>query len=303
MEEKKKISFRQKTATKCPVCGAEFYKEELFSGGGRLIAGKLTDELRRKYEDNKKFGIIYPLAYQLSVCPKCLYAAYPKDFINLEKSEADKLFDLTMARRAAMKKFFGSLDFNDDRNLSLGAASYMLAVDCYSLRNKKVAPTFKNAVSSLRAAWLFNDLAEHNSDKQYKKISLFFYKKAYQYYIKVLELAQTGAEPMEAAGNMGPDTDKNWGYDGILYVSAVLTVKVGAWEKDISERIAKFEQCKRYLSRLFGMGKSSKSRPSEILDKTRDVYEKINQLLEEWTQQLEQETTEDSATQAMLQEE
>ena len=295
MEEKKKLSFRQKTVTKCPVCGSEFYREELFSGGGRLIAGKLTDELRRIYEDNKKFGKVYPLAYVMSVCPKCLFSAYAKDFTNLEKSEAEKLYDLTSSRKAAVEKFFGILDFSQDRNLHLGAASYMLAVDCYNIRNKKVAPTFKNAVSSIRAAWLFGDLAKEEPDKQYKKISLFFYKKAYQYYIKVLDLAQSGAEPTEAAGNMGPDTDKNWGYDGILYLSAVLTVKVGVWEKDLEKRIANFEISKRYLSRLFGMGKSSKSRPSEILDKTRDVYERINSLLEEWTQPESEEADESTA--------
>ncbi|MCL2025511.1 MAG: DUF2225 domain-containing protein [Leptospirales bacterium] len=284
--DKKKISFRQKNSTKCPVCSFEFFREELFSGGGRLIAGKLTDELRRKYEDNKKYGKVYPLAYQLTVCPNCLYTAYPKDFMQLDPSESEKLQDMTRARQAAVGKFFDDLDFNNDRDLHLGAASYLLAVECYAVRNKKVAPTFKNAVSSIRAAWLFTDLAEIEPERQYKKISMFFYQKAYQYYVKVLDLIQNGAEPSEAAGNMGPDTDKNWGYDGILYLSSILTLKVGIWEKDIKKRLASFEMSKRYLSRLFGMGKSSKSRPSEILDKTRDVYEKINAMVDEWNQQL-----------------
>jgi uncharacterized protein (DUF2225 family) len=164
----------------------------------------------------------------------------------------------------------------------------MLSVDCYSIRSKKVAPTFKNALSSIRAAWLFGDLSSVYPDKQYKKISLFFYKKAYQYYIRLLDLLQSGGEPSDAAGSMGPDTDKNWGYDGILYLSAVLTVKVGSWEKDLKNKIDNFEMSKRYLSRLFGIGKSSKARPSEILDKTRVLYDKINELLEEWNKQLEQ---------------
>lgn len=287
MEDKKKISFRQKNPIKCPVCGTEFFKEELFSGGGRLIAGKLTDELRRVYEDNKKFGKIYPLAYQVAVCPNCLFAAYPKDFGSLEDAETVKLQEMTGARKAAIGKFFGGLDFAKDRDLALGAASFMLAVDCYSVRNKRIAPTFKNAVSSLRAAWLFGDLAEEQPEKQFKKISLFFYKKAYQYYMKVLDLSQSGGEPAEAAGSMGPDIEKNWGYEGILYLSAVLTVKVGVWEKDIKKRIENFEHSKRYLSRLFGVGKSSKSRPTEMLDKTKELYDKINSMLEEWNQQMQ----------------
>lgn len=285
-EEKKKISYRQKNTTVCPVCSFEFNREELFSGGGRLIAGKLTDELRRNYEKNKKFGKIYPLAYLLTVCPSCFYAAYPKDFNNLKPEEVEKLSELTTARKNSIKKFFGQIDFNKDRNLPLGAASYMLAVDCYGFRNKNVAPTFKCAVSAIRAAWLFSDLAKAYPDRPFKKISLFFYKKAYAYYTKVLEYIQNGKEPAEAAGNMGPDTDKNWGYDGILYLMAVLTIKIGSREPDINKRIENFEQCKRYLSRLFGSGKSSKSRPSELLDMTRDMYDKINEMLDQWTSQV-----------------
>jgi uncharacterized protein (DUF2225 family) len=151
-----------------------------------------------------------------------------------------------------------------------------------------VAPTFKNAVSSIRAAWLFNDLSDETGDDTFSKISLFFYKKAYDYYVRVVELVQTGGEPTDAAGNMGPDTDKNWGYDGILYITAILTVKIGAREKDLSKRIENFERCKRYLSRLFGMGKTSKSKPGELLDKTRDLYDKINEMLELWHQEAEQ---------------
>ncbi len=277
-----KISYRQKNSTICPVCGTEFYKEELFSGGGRLIAGALSEELRRLYEDNKKFGKICPLAYQLTVCPACLFTAYQKDFVELSVSELDKMKSLTPARKNAIVKYFGNIDFNDDRNLMLGAASYMLAIDCYGIRNKKVAPTFKNAVSAIRAAWLFNDLSSEKPERPYKKMSQFFYKKAYNYYMLILEYVQNGAEPADAAGNMGPDTDKNWGYDGMLYLAAVLTVKVAGLDPDINMRIENFEKSKKYLSRLFGMGKTTKNRPTELLDKTKALYEKINQMLDEW---------------------
>lgn len=292
VEGKKKVSFRHKNSTVCPVCSTEFFREELFSGGGRLIAGKLTDELRREYQESKKYGKIHPLAYLVTVCPGCLYAAYPKDFDTLLPEEIEKLKELTPSRKSAVTKFFGRLNFNDERNLRLGAASFMLSVDCYSIRNKKVAPTFKNAVSSIRAAWLFNDLAIEVPEKPYKKISIFFYKKAYQYYLKVVDLVQTGGEPADAAGNMGPDSDKNWGYDGILYITAILTIKIGSKDPDIQKRIENFEKSKRYLSRLFGIGKTSKTKPSELLDKTKDLYEKINEMLEKWTKDGEEKETE-----------
>ncbi|HOW82304.1 MAG TPA: DUF2225 domain-containing protein [Spirochaetota bacterium] len=292
MEDQKKVTFRQKNQTICPVCSNEFFREEMLTGGGRLIAGALTDELRRKYEASKKFGKIYPLNYQVTVCPICYFAAYPKDFQDLLPDERNKLTEMTGSRKNAMTKFFGHIDFNEDRELKHGAASYMLAVDSYSCRNKNTAPTFKNAVSSIRAAWLFNDLAEETSDETYKKISLFFYKKAYDYYVKVVELVQNGGEPTDAAGNMGPDTDKNWGYEGILYITAVLTMKIGAREKEIGKRIENFERCKRYLSRLFGIGKTSKSKPGELLDKTRDLYDKINEMLEIWKRESGQDSEE-----------
>jgi hypothetical protein len=284
-EQKKKISYRQKNPTSCPICGHKFHREEMLTGRGRLMAGNLTDELRRKYEVNPKFGVIYPLAYLVTVCPKCLYAAYPKDFDTLLPDEIEKVRNLALARSNSIKKFFGSLSFNDDRSLEHGAASYMLAVEIYNIRNKKVAPTFKMAVSSLRAAWLFSDLAKLHSEKPYNKISTFFYVKAYNYYGLVLEYIQSGEEPAEAAGHMGPDFDKNWGYDGILYLYAMLTMKIGAREKDIKKRIENFEKTKRYLSRVFGMGKSSKNKPGAILDMTKDLFDKMNEMLNSWYQE------------------
>ena len=285
MKDEKKISFRQKNSTICPICRYEFYREEMFTGSGRLIVEKLTDELRRLYKDSNKYGRIYPLAYTLTVCPNCLYTAYPKDFNDVTQDEIVKLQEMRQARQDAQVKFFGHLDFHDDRNLMLGAVSYMLAVDCYNFRRKNVAPTFKMGVSSIRAAWLFSDLAKESPDNIYKKLSLFFYKKAYEFYLKILDLLQSGAEPADAAGNMGPDTDKNWGYEGILYVSAVLTVKYGSAEKDIAKKIQNFNTSKKYLSRLFGAGKSSKSTPSDLLDKTRLLYEKINTMIAQWEEE------------------
>jgi len=56
-----KITFQSKKEITCPVCEAVFRKEELRVGGGRLIAGKLTEELHRLYEPSKKYGEIFLL--------------------------------------------------------------------------------------------------------------------------------------------------------------------------------------------------------------------------------------------------
>ncbi len=285
--EDRKISYRQKEPSKCPVCSNEFHREEMLTGGGRLIAGKLTDELRRLYEKNTKYGKVYPLAYLLIVCPRCLYCSYPKDFNEIPPAEIEKIQATTQARQNSIQKFFGNISFENNRDLALGAASYLLAVDCYTFRGKNVAPTFKKAISSIRAAWMFDDLAREIPEKPYKKISDFFYQKAYQFYNQVFELVQTGGEPIEAAGNIGPDFDKNWGYEGIMYMCAILTLKIGIKEPDITKRIENFERTKRYLSRLFGSGKASKAKPGPLIDMTRDLYDKMNQLLEQWKQETE----------------
>lgn len=286
--EKKKISFREKNSTKCPVCSYEFNIEKMLTGGGRLIAGKLTDELRRLYEDNKKVGKIYPLAYLVIVCPRCLYAAYSQDFTVTTPEETAQIRTSATARMQTIRKFFGDLSFEADRTLPHAAASYMLAVDVYNMRTKNVAPTFKKAVSSIRAAWLFDDLSKEVPAGPYKKISEFFYTKAYAYYEKVIELFMTGAEPVEAAGSLGPDSDKNWGYEGVLYVYSVLTMKYGVKDPDIKKRIESFEKTKRTLSKVFGIGKSSKNKPGALIDMTRDQYDKINEKLTQWYQEIGQ---------------
>lgn len=198
----KKISYKHKEFTKCPVCSNEFLREEMLTGGGRLIAGKLTDELRRLYEKNEKFGKIYPLAYLVTVCPKCLFATFQKDIDKLTPEEITKLAGTSEARMNSLRKYFGDASFDNERDLLLGAASYMLAVDCYGFRGANVAPVIKKAVSSIRAAWLFSDLAKETSNNLYKRFSDFFYMKAYKFYLDSMNLLQSGKENLEDAGHI-----------------------------------------------------------------------------------------------------
>jgi len=280
----KKISFLATTDTECLVCKVGHRKEELFSGGGRLVAGKLTSELRRTYLENKKFGVIYPLAYVVQVCPGCLYAAYPKDFNRLNADEIQALKGTTEHRRKLVSTLFTKVDFKENRTLVHGVASMILAVDCYHLRLPGVAPTPKKAVSSLRAAWLFDDLFQLASYRPYDKVRDFYYMEAVRNYMKTLEIMQTGKEPLEQESYvLGPDLDHNWGYDGIIYLNAFLSRKYCqqlAQSKDEQYKI--LEYAKRYLSKLYGMGRSSKSKPSVLIDMSKELYDEINQLLSEF---------------------
>ena len=85
MEEESgnRISFFAKNKTVCPSCNAEFYREDVRTGRGRLIAGDLANDLRRLYEPSKKYGEVQPLIYTITVCPVCFYAAFPSDFESL----------------------------------------------------------------------------------------------------------------------------------------------------------------------------------------------------------------------------
>src|SRR5215469_14608477 len=89
VERDAKISFQSKEEYTCPVCDHVFSREELLSGSGRLIAGILTDELHRLCEPSIKYGDVYPLVYQATVCPECWFAAMDKDFGDLPNIQKD----------------------------------------------------------------------------------------------------------------------------------------------------------------------------------------------------------------------
>jgi uncharacterized protein (DUF2225 family) len=45
---------------------------------------------------------------------------------------------------------------------------------------------------------------------------------------------------------------------------------------DAAQRIASLEEAKRTVAKIFGMGKSSKSKPGSLLESARSLYESIN---------------------------
>ena len=82
-DKKPTISFYAKEQIDCPVCRKFFRREEMLSGGGRMIAGNLTDELRRIFEPSVKYGQVYPLIYSVGACPHCQTALFWNDFKTL----------------------------------------------------------------------------------------------------------------------------------------------------------------------------------------------------------------------------
>ncbi len=279
-EGESKITFWSKKDVECPVCGSSFKKEELLTGRGRLIAGELTDELRRLYEPSQKYGDVCPLNYPVTVCPSCLYAAYGQDFDHVPESAAEILKSETDTRKNSLNRILPDVDFTNNRGLKEGAASYFLAISCYEHFPHDHSPTMKCGISALRAAWIFTDLHRRYPNDNYDYLSKIFYHKAQFFYSLAVEYEQDATESLAEVQHLGPDLDKNYAHDGVFYLSGLLEYRYGS-KDDFEIRKKRLEFAKRAVARLFGMGKASKDKPSALLEHAKDLYEKMSSEMSE----------------------
>jgi uncharacterized protein (DUF2225 family) len=279
-ERELKISFHSKEAYTCPVCTAQFHREELLSGSGRLIAGAITDELHRLYEPSAKYGDIYPLAYQATVCPECWFAAMDKDFVNLPEKVLGRVEDDKDSRINDTQLIFTSIDFHEPRGLVEGAASQYLVLRCYDFFPREFSPTIKQAIAALRAGWMLDEMDEKNPGQHYDWLALLFKKKAAFFYNEAILREQAGKESLSGIKIFGPDTDKNYAYEGALYLSALLRLKYGPRDDPI-QRTQALGEAKRTIAKIFGLGKSSKNKPGPLLERARELYDNINKELNE----------------------
>ncbi|MFP4382947.1 MAG: DUF2225 domain-containing protein [Spirochaetia bacterium] len=268
------LTFFSKEPIECPVCTGNFYREELRTGRGRLIAGDLTHELRRIYVPSKKYGEVFPLNYPVTVCPNCYYSAYHRDFLELPEKSKAEISEDTTRRMDSIQSIFPVLDFTDSRGLEEGCAGYFFALMCYDFFPPEFSPTIKQGLSALRAAWLCNDLHRKKPNENYDYLSKIFYRKARFFYNLAVEHEQKGAEGIAGAKHLGPDLDKDYGYDGVLYMAGYLEYKYGP-KGDTQKRKAALDRAKRTIAKIFGMGRASKDKPVVLLDNARDVYEEI----------------------------
>ena len=268
------LTFLSKTPIECPLCEAKIYREEMRTGRGRQIAGNLTRELRRNYEPSKQYGEVYPLIYPVLVCPTCLYAAYAEDFSEIPEKSREQLRPLDEERQKLAVSLFDTFDFSEPRTLTEGLLSYVLATACYDAFPKQFSPAFKQGLSCLRAAWLSNDLHKKQPTENFDYLAQVFYRKARFFYSMAVEYEQTGVQPLSGARTLGPDLDKNYGYDGVLYISGLLEYEHGPRGNPEQRREA-ITASKRSIARIFGMGKASKNKPAAILDNAREVYDAI----------------------------
>jgi len=279
-----KVTFQSKKEYQCPVCDTAFHKEELLSGGGRLVAGMLTEELHRLYEPSKKYGEIFPLVYQSIVCPMCWFTSMESDFSTLPAENVLKAKNDEEKRKKDTRLVFPNVDFKEARTLMDGAASQYLTLRCYDLFNKQSSPTIKQGLASLRCAWLLDELDKKYQGQHYDWLGTLFRKKAQYLYNEALAREQNGKETLSGIKVFGPDTDKNYSYEGMLYVCAYLRYKYGP-ASNAEERKTSLEDARRTIAKLFGMGKSSKDKPGAFLEHAKNLYDTINRELSEQSSQ------------------
>ncbi len=274
-EKKPSISYWAKEKMNCPCCGKPFDQEVMHKGGGRMIAGSLTDELHRNFEPSKKFGRVYPMIYDVGVCPRCHCGLYWRDFTEIkDKKGFERILESQDERVQKVNTIFPYFDLKHERTLYDGAAMYYLTLLTYEEIDIAYAPTFKRAMTSLRLAWLCKDLDRVCPGHNFESVAQIFYRKALFFYQQTL-INETGRiESIEVVSNFGPDTDKSYGYDGVIYLCGLLEYKYGQRE-DETKRLQKLDEYKRAIARIFGLGKSSKNKPGPLLEVAKNLYDKL----------------------------
>lgn len=276
--DKKKItySYWSKDKCMCPVCRKEFDREVMLSGQGRMIAGKLTDELHRIFEPSKKYGRIYPLIYDIGACPNCYTAMLWSDFKDMKNKDAmDTMYMHSEKRKIAVNTVFPYFDLRRQRTLFDGCAMYYMALLTYDDANPEMLPTMKRAFLSLRLAWLCGELDQRCPGHNYDYMAKVLYQKATYFYQQAVINETQRVEKSSTLANCGPDMDKNYGWDGVIYLCGLLEYKYG--QKDDQQlRLKKLSESKTAIARIFGLGKSSKAKPGPLLEKSRDLYDKLS---------------------------
>ena len=129
-------------------------------------------------------------------------------------------------------------------------------------------------VCSLRAAWLFDELDKKYPEENFSYLVTLLYRKALFFYRRAIELESSGKEMIANMKSFGPDVDKNFGYDGVLYLSALLEVKYGS-RANFEQRKEPMQQHRRSPAKMFDLGKSSKNKPGPLLEHARNLYDII----------------------------
>ncbi|MCR4627733.1 MAG: DUF2225 domain-containing protein [Treponema sp.] len=283
-DKKPSISYWTKQKCHCPVCKKDFRHEEMLSGNGRMIAGGLTDELHRIYEPSARYGKVYPLIYAIGCCPNCHAAMFWGDFPVLQdKGTLERIYDDEENRLKQVNEVFPYFNLERERTLYDGAAMYYMALLTYSKMDVAYLPTLKQGIIALRLSWLCRDLDIAVPNHNFSVMAETFVRKAIFFYQQAVINETARVEQSSSISNFGPDIDKNYGWDGVIYLCGLLEYKYGQ-QNDHELRLRKLEEYKTAIARIFGFGKSSKNKPGPLLEHSRNLYEALTKELEASTE-------------------
>jgi uncharacterized protein (DUF2225 family) len=199
-----------------------------------------------------------------------------KDFSSVPQSKVVNHIEKNKKKRIAdTQLLFPGLDFTMPRDLASGVAAYYLILQCYEFFPKEFSPTIKRGIACLRAGWLLDEMAVKNPGQHYDWLALLFKKKASYFYNEAIRREQSGKETLSAVKMFGPDYDKNYGYEGALYLTALLRFKY-SFEDNPKLRKPALDEAKRTIARIFGVGKTSKAKPGPLLEHAKNLYERIS---------------------------
>ncbi len=271
------MTFFMSKGMPCPVCNHDVYPEELRQGRSRINAGELRDDLFRNYIPDKDSGEVFPFLYSVGVCSQCLFAGFWNDFKKIHKKNVAALAtsEAKNDRINALGLLYKKIpDFTARKSLLNGFAAYVLALETYEKFRENDAPNIRQAICSLRLAWLARILLEHGYGEECKNFIKMFYKKALFFYTQAIQRDTSGYEPLHVVTFLGPDVDKDYGYDGVVYMRAWLELHYG--DKTCAlERQNMLNTLRNSLSKVFGFGRSSKEKPSVLLNTARKTFEAV----------------------------
>lgn len=135
----------------CPACSHTFITNNFRS--------KSLPVIKREADFHEIYEVINPVAFDIWVCPECLYAAKKEDYETINSDILEKI----AKDKSTRKKTAGNLDFTLLRDYDLGIMSYKLAFMCY--QHRKATNAFLGSLY-LKCAWLAREKGDIGVEKE-----------------------------------------------------------------------------------------------------------------------------------------
>jgi uncharacterized protein (DUF2225 family) len=147
----------------CPICTFSYTTKKIRSRFIRVE--KIESDFLIHYQDKN----LNPIFYEINICSKCGYA-FSDTFSTLFSASA-----LESIKSQITANWKGR-DFSEERSIEHAVETYKLAILSAALKQEK---NIVLAGISLRLAWLFRLLNDHEQEKRFMNISLEKYKSSY----------------------------------------------------------------------------------------------------------------------------